>query len=480
MHDLDPTQSQLFIDDHIIAHQTLLQRVVHQPIRWSRVNPILTPDMPWESPSLAFLIAVYADEDIGGYRAWYMTQQSGHSVFCTAVSADGVDWTRPDLDFCRDFAGGPNNIMFTFPAACDQPTILRDPQDTERPWKIVFYSVGSYYVGHSTDGLRWTVPQNPDQALTASGYGDRGTALLAPGADEPYMVFTRDLEDARAHQLVRCICRLGSHDARTVSSSTMVLRPDLEDGPDVEFYQMSAFRYESVYVGLIKRYFKTEPTFSDIELAVSRDTHTWQRVRPRQAFFAPPPNAREIGAFDMGTVCPAPSPPIRIGDALCFYYYGSASFHGDRFMTHDRCFGIAKLRVDGFASLNASKNRPGQVTTRPFMCPGGKLMLNGLVYGGNLWGYDDLEEADGYLRAEVLDSDGQVIPGFSRHNARPLFKDTVGVGPVSEHAWLDASGLPRDLSSLQDRHIALRFLLRSAELYSFRIETDRDALRSAS
>ena len=56
---IDVRQSQLFVDDEIIQSQTLLERVVHQPTRYSE-NPILRPEMPWEIPTLSFVAGVYA------------------------------------------------------------------------------------------------------------------------------------------------------------------------------------------------------------------------------------------------------------------------------------------------------------------------------------------------------------------------------------------------------------------------------------
>ena len=48
---VDVRQTQLFVDDGVIAHQTLLERVVHSPVR-SRLNPIFCPEQPWEMPSI--------------------------------------------------------------------------------------------------------------------------------------------------------------------------------------------------------------------------------------------------------------------------------------------------------------------------------------------------------------------------------------------------------------------------------------------
>ena len=464
MSEIDVRQTQLFLDDEIIEFQTLLERVVHQPARHSE-NPVLRPEMPWEIPTLSFIAGVYPDPVAGGYRAWYVTHPTAFegSMFCTATSDDGVHWVRPELDICRDVVGGPSNVLYASELNWDGPTVLHDPDDQERPWKLIFYQQRTVCVGTSPDGLHWTIPGPEDPLLP--GFGDRTTALLNPGADEPYVILSRDIHDMHQNQGVRCVWRAGSRDARTISTpARLALRPDLEDGPYIELYQMGAFKYESVFIGMIERYHTVEPPFGDIELTLSRDTHTWNRLRPRRTFFAPPTNGREFGAFDYSISTPANSPPIHCSngntDELRFYYYGGPTFHGDRFMAgHNRCMGLAKLRLDGFVSLRAHR-REGCVTTRPFSWPGGRLTVNSRVEGGILWTYDQLETSDGWVRVEVLDPEGRVVEGLSRSECDPLFAD----GVAAEVTWSGS----QDFDRFAGETIALRFLLRSADLFSFR------------
>jgi len=81
--------------------------------------------------------------------------------------------------------------------------------------------------------------------------------------------------------------------------------------------------------------------------------------------------------------------------------------------------------------------------------------------GGNLWAYDSATGADGYVLLEVLDADGNVVPGHSREDAKPQYRDAVDWEPT----WRDKQQV---LSALMGKDIALRFIVRSAEVYSFR------------
>ena len=250
----DLRQRQLFIDDEIIEHQTLLERVVHQPAR-PPGNPVLTPQMPWEGDSIEFLAGVYGNPTQEQFRMWYVCNASvdryRHFV-CIAESNDGTHWSRPDLDCYRNLTDGPNNIVYATSQKLDGPTILHDPDDPNS-WKLVFYRGGSVFVGESKDGIQWQMPDEQDQPVLPN-FGDRTTSLLDAPSQEPIVIFSRDRDDMQQLQKVRCIYRIGLSDPRTVrSQSQLILRPDLEDGPYVEFYQMSAFRYESVFLGFIER-----------------------------------------------------------------------------------------------------------------------------------------------------------------------------------------------------------------------------------
>ena len=468
MMDIDVRQTQLFLDNEIIAHQTLLERVIHQPVRSWR-NPILTPEKPWEDGGITMVAGIYRDQAAGMFRGWYTTATDGYgdyvSMLCTVTSDDGIHWTRPELDICREVIGNPSNVVHASKLHWDGPTVLHDPSDADRPWKLVLYQdnrrpPGGVFIGASPDGLHWTIPDDPDDAILTR-FGDRTTALLDPEADEPIVILTRDWDDMMGRQHVRCIYRAGSRNGRALSSPPeLVLRPDLEDGPYVDFYQMSAFRYESVYIGLIERYHSCEPPYSDVELAVSRDARSWQRVRPRAAFFAPPPHGREQGAFDYAAATPANSPPILHNGAIWLYYYGDSRFHGDRFLNKSRCIGLARLRPDGFVSLRADK-REGCLVTKPFTWPGGRLQYNCRRQGGNLWQYGPDDRGDGGIRTEILDEDGNTIPGYSRDDSDMLRRD----GTAAEPTWSDQ---PQNLAALVGRKIALQLILRSAEIFAFR------------
>ena len=109
-----------------------------------------------------------------------------------------------------------------------------------------------------------------------------------------------------------------------------------------------------------------------------------------------------------------------------------------------RAIGLATLRLDGFVSLAATRE-PGTVTTRTLHVPGGSLFVNA--------------DVKGELRAELLDSEGRVLPGYSAEDCVPIRSD----GLRQMIRWNRAF----QLDSLRGRSVRLRFHMREADLYAF-------------
>ena len=93
----------------------------------------------------------------------------------------------------------------------------------------------------------------------------------------------------------------------------------------------------------------------------------------------------------------------------------------------------------------------GSITTRPLRLDGEILQVNVDSRGGRFY-------------VEVLDADGQAIPGFSAAGA--VRYDNVNELRLRP-AWSDNS----DLAQLRGRTVRLKFYLYNARLYSFQMLT---------
>jgi hypothetical protein len=234
-----------------------------------------------------------------------------------------------------------------------------------------------------------------------------------------------------------------------------VFTADDLDPDDTQIYGMPVFAYQGLYIGLPwmyhARYFRygeytieklheaqaDSPRAMDVQLAWSWDLVNWTRSPRREAFIA----RGKPGDWDAGMIVTARAPVI-MGDELWFYYGGTDGVHDQPRI--QAAIGVAKLRVDGFCSMQAGGQEGWLVTRRePFHEPA--VTVNART------------SADGLVSADILDRNNRVVPGFSRDDCIAFRGDSVG------HVLTWKS---RQFAERRDDY-KLRFWLREAELFSY-------------
>ena len=219
-----------------------------------------------------------------------------------------------------------------------------------------------------------------------------------------------------------------------------LLHPDALDPVDTEFYGMFGFDAGDLYLGYLEIFHTRTDTFS-WQLVSSRDGEQWRRTAQRRSFFA----HGEPGTWDSAVVFIPNSPPVEVGDELWIYYSGTARTHGSRDPRIPRHIGLARLRRDGFVSLEAGAGaEEGVLTTVPLTLSGETLWVNA-------------EASAGSVTVEVCDRDGNPLPGFECDKCLP----TTGNQVCQKIGWEPRHGLPLD------RVVKLKFYLRSARIYAF-------------
>lgn len=226
----------------------------------------------------------------------------------------------------------------------------------------------------------------------------------------------------------------------------------------LDFYGPGVFLYEGVYLALIPVFHHWKgsangawPNTGDIQLAVSRDGRHFSRPGPRGPYLS---TGRD-GEFDSKWIYPVLR-PVRMGDDLWIYYYGTNHDHArrlDRFAAKEEgAISRAILRADGWISADADYEG-GWLMTPPLRFAGSRLELN-LDTG-----------AGGVAEVEILEESGKPVPGFSLHEADELNGNNVRL-PVS---WRGRS----DVSALAGKPVRLRMRLRSAKLYAFQFVQEK-------
>lgn len=448
---------QLLVDNYLVDKKENIKRTYH-PFTKHHSNPLLVADKPWEG-SLSYAYGtVLPNEQGNGYRLWYHAWM-GEYTNLYATSRDGLSWEKPELELI-DFKGSKaNNIFFRRTKEDHLPQVIYTPweKDPNRRYKLINYDYGrtkpdnlvsGFWGAYSSDGIQWKdVTRNP----VLKDPGDVGN-FVWDSHGQRYIGYPKIFAPVRGFNR-RCVGFTATKDFEHWPSAQLILEPDEDDDRWIthayqrtEFYGLSAFPYESGYIGFLWIFRVTDgkndgPIYC--ELVSSRDGINWVRQEStngeRVAILPIGPQ----GTWDRGMVFTTNHPLVE-NNTIKLWYGGFTATHGVDDDSATGGIGLATLRKDGFVSLDA-KEAVGIVTTKPLKNLQGSLRVNAKAVTGS-------------LKVEVLRENGKVLPGFSRNECEAIRSD----GTDLQVSWKDNKLLP-DVPE----PIRLRFILQNAELYSF-------------
>jgi hypothetical protein len=224
------------------------------------------------------------------------------------------------------------------------------------------------------------------------------------------------------------------------------IREDLKT--PCQLYNLDCVAYESLLIGLFDIW-RGQPTNrakpNEICIGFSRDGFHWDRPS-RRAFC---PVSERHGDWNWGNVQSAGGCCLVVGDQLYFYVSGRAGIMGST-QSGVCTTGLAVLRRDGFASMDAGKET-GTLTTRPLTFRGRHLFVNA-------------DCPRGELLVELLDRQGNAVPPFTRANCTPLRADRTR----QRVTWKGVD----DLAKLAGQPVKFRFHLTSGKLYAFWVSSE--------
>ncbi len=453
----------LFLDALLVAKQSGLQRAFHAAEKYAG-NPILVSDTPWEAGSSGPYLYGTVLREGGKFRMWYHFISHGYRS-AYAESVDGIHWTKPALGLIEFNGSRANNLVLTVaqdPAEnpprkergqCHNPNVIRVPDDG--PDRYALFCYGADYdkvrVAFSADGLRWKFePSTEKTGLFESS--DVVNFFYDPYQHRYVATWKGSTRRGRSVGIAT------SPDALhwTKPAATPIFAADDLDPPDTQVYGMPVFPYQGLYIGLPWIYhalvhYPPEMLMTraeaeaqsrrqvDVQLAWSWDLMNWTRPPGRAPFLLLGPK----GSFDSEMVYTARA-PVEVGDRLYFYYGGFDNKHDSR--NFHGAIGLATLRLDGFCSMRAG-TEGGWLIARRERLSSPRVSINAVTAPG------------GSIRAEILDLDSSVIPGFSSEQCVPFQGDSV------RHVlrWADAE-FP---AAIKDRVKQIKFYLSRAELYSY-------------
>jgi hypothetical protein len=451
-------QTLLFVDDHDILYRPATRRVLHQPLR-HEANPLIT------GPTLKNQIAycsVHREAKSGRYQIWY--QMAGNdTVVCYAESADGITWTKPDLDLINLKGIQDRNAVLSSVEQYGASVVVDPPGgDESRRYKLAYWSIppadpakahpkdprgpdGGLFVAFSPDGIHWNKEPGPTLRGTYGRITDPPLADEKPffgplssvsdvldASHDPlrnkYVIYAKgwiDGPDGRTFWK-RAIVRTESADFLQWSPPQLVMAPDEHDGlrpaaypgtrQGVQLHGAPVFVHHGVYFALLQIADFETHGLQPIELAISRDGITWSRPFRREMFIpAGPPDA-----FDTGRLW-SNATPVFLDNEIRFYFGGAENpWHfgkkisewGSKKKLPKTGIGLATLPLDRFAGLRPIE-KVAQITLRPRSLAGvTKLTVNA-------------NASQGTLRVELLSERGYRIPGFTKADATPIKADDL-------------------------------------------------------
>lgn len=457
--------AQLFVDFDRVESIENVVRTFH-PAEKHPSNPVLHKEKPWETDRGTWGSVIYDNEE-RIFKAWYggtsTRDTSGcsgpncrsNSVLCYAISQDGIVWKRPELRLYEVAGTRDNNVVIddTYrDGMAHWESLHKDPMETDpqRRYKALGWSSYDWdgpqsgiFTMTSPDGMHWT--HSPDPVFR---YHPRpNTQDLGPVGDAQALMIDT-LRRRYVAYLRRVPNRVMSVSTDFVHWTAPTLSLEARDGElSNTIYNHVGFVYGDRYLGFLTYFARDlKNPLLTVRLVTSRDGDHWQRPDTHTPLIGP----GSIGDVDRFTNLLTGAPPVRVGNRLYIYYRALANRHspykGEDTSLKGGGICLASLRVDGFASLDASYEG-GQVTTKPFRFAGSVLKLNAKANFGQ-------------VTVEALDEARSPIAGFTKEQCEPMRADSLEY-PIR---WKDAS-----LATLQERPVRLRFQLANARLYAYRL-----------
>jgi len=373
-------------------------------------NPLIVPQYPWEGILTYLYGSILQKGKI--YRMWYQA----HGIYVSyARSRDGIHWEKPLIRRLsvgkpemyptvttghgeEDFSGmvgkpfrGKTNVVLDF----HMPSVIYDPEDRYRPYKLFGYTDKGYAVAFSRDGIHFreydhnpVIPlmRFPDKTKRKTWFSDV-SPVFRDSLKKKFVAHVKTYKTDAEGRIRRCVGYAESEDFLHWSKpETLWVPSESEDQLAIQkgfqwadFYGLCGFNYGHIYLGLLWLFYidyeiekGTHEGKIEVYLAYSLDGKKWER------FSDAPLIPLSASGWDTGMVTTA-NLPLFEEDEILLYYGGSNFSHGvgegetpyDE-KNHRFNIGLAYLRKDGFVYACSR----GHLWTKPLKSERGYVKIN--------------------------------------------------------------------------------------------------------
>ncbi|MDX2029056.1 MAG: hypothetical protein SF339_00180 [Blastocatellia bacterium] len=447
---------ELFVDRQLVDSTRGVTFELQRPVAAEKA---LIFDKPWEGAFVGYCTVI---RDGAVYRLYYrglpMAKADGSEseTTCYAESRDGINWTKPALGLFDVMGTRENNVILADSAPLSHnfsPLLDARPgvPAAERFKALAGTKRSGLFAFASADGVRWRkFSERP--VLTQGDFDSQNLAFWSE-SEGLYVCYLRVFKriDGKG---VRWVARATSTDFLHWSDPVEM---SFGDAPPEHLYTNQThpyFRAPHIYLGIAARFMPGRQVLTEAQArAVNVDPGYFKDISD-SVLLSSRGGARYDRSFLEALIKPEIGwehwtsrtnyPALNIvptgPNEMSFYVqknYGQPTHHLQRYV----------LRTDGLVAVRAPY-AGGELVTKPLKFAGKRLLLNFAT------------SAAGGVRVEVQDAAGRPLPGCALTDA------VEQIGNEIERAVAWRAG--EDISALAGQTVRLRFVMKDAELFSFR------------
>lgn len=452
------SRRELFIDSFLIDKMENVVFELHHP---TDKGPVLYFDNPWEGPFSAYCTVI---KEGGLFRAYYRgipvagADGNSNETTCYAESDDGINWRKPELGLFEINGSKKNNVILSDAAPVTHnfsPFLDTNPSvSPNQKYKALGGTEKSGLIAwFSADGIHWQKMQ--DEPVITDGKFDSQNVAFWSESENCYVSYFRIWTQA-GYSGFRSVGRATSKDFKTW---TATIPMTFGNTPMQHLYTNQThpyFRAPHIYVAIAARFIPGRQVISDEEAKLLNVDPKYYKDCSDAVFMT----SRGGSVYDRSFMEGFINPGIGLNNWVSRTNYPALNVvqtgpeEMSVYVNQDYAQPTAHLhrytlRLDGFASVYGNWTE-GKLLTKPLIFIGEKMFVNFST------------SANGGVRVEITDLDGNPIDGFEKENAVVLIGNEI----EKEVKWRNGE----TLKNLSGKPVRLRYFLSDAHLFSFRFE----------
>ena len=451
---------ELFVDQYLIGSLNGTTQKLWPP---RDEGPVLFLDRPWEGEMSIYMTVLYNGSKYQLYYRGSPAPGKGTPAIdrsCYAESGDGIHWTRPDIGVFRwegteETGTVETNVLFEGKSAMGHnfsPFYDTNPAcPTNQRYKaLAGLDMTGLMAFVSPDGIHWSKLQEEPVAKHENFKLDSQNVAFWSESERKYVCYLRGWDGYRT------VIRIESDDFLhwEPQGGTFMTYGDTPR-EQIHINQTAPyFRAPQLYIATAARFMEGKRAVTPEEAAACSVVPGQDESCSDSVLMTTRGGNVYDRTFMEGLIRPGLDP----GDWISRTNYpvrgivqtgpDEMSMYVERFYNQPRArIHRYTWKLDRIASINAPYSG-GEFRTRPLVFSGEDLFINANT------------SAAGTIQVEILDKNGQPIPGYELEHSPVLTGNWI----EKKIRWVD----DKNVASLAGQEVILRFVMKDADLYALR------------